>query len=223
MGLAMADEKPSAKTQEKSAKAETQRVEGVIVRVKPFSIRATAGATIEDEAPAPKDLPAESRYDLTINTAIPWADYVRDQAVAPEKAEKSGNAKPKTKESVAVEGQPAAEPNEQVIHVDPATKIELRYRSSTDESDDGSATVAGAEAAQADPATVTGEESKRIAAKPVKLQADGLRVGQYVIVEYHETPAQLPATKIIVLKPVGGADTSAKDDEKVKPEANAKP
>jgi hypothetical protein len=153
---------------------------------------------------------------LTINTAIPWVDYVRDQAVNPEKAEKSRNPKPKTKGSVAVEGQPASETNEQVIHVTPDTKIELRYRSSTDESDDGSATVAGAEAAPTDPATTKRNESKRIAAKPTKLEADGLRVGQYVIVEYHESTAQIPATRIIVLKPVGGADTPAKDDEEVK-------
>jgi len=215
-GYVLAQDRPAARpTAKKSEEGELQRVEGVILQAKPFSIQADDSAQVEDTAPE-KGKPA-SRYRLTINTEIPWSDYVRDEAVGPAKAKSEGkkDTAPKTKESVAIEGQPAAPPNETFIDITPTTEIELRYRSSTDESDDGAPTVEAAEALQRDPAEKAkgDEKTRRIAAKPVAVAPKDLRVGQYVIVEFRRSPAQNPATRIIVLKPVGGADTSAQAEE----------
>lgn len=225
VGYVLAQDRSAAKPNaKKNEGGELQRVEGVILQAKPFSIHAADSAEVDDADPE-KGRPA-LRYRLTINTEIPWSDYVRDEAVNPAKAKKEGkkDPAPKTKESVAIEGQPEAPPNETFVDISPATKIELRYRSSTDESDDGAPTVEAAEALQRDPSEKAkgDEKTKRIAAKPVAVAPKDLRVGQYVIVEYQRGTAENPATKIIVLRPVGGADTSAQAEE-TKPEVPKKP
>jgi hypothetical protein len=230
-GLAMAQEKSDPKPAPKVRKA-AQRVEGVIVKVEPFAILAADPSKFE-ENPAGEKEPT-TRYELTINTAVPWEDYVRDEAVNPDKAavvpeNPANKAKPavapKVKESVAVEGQPSDPATETCVNLTPSTKIELRYRSSTDESDDGAPTVKAAEDLQKDPADESASDSKTktAAVKPLALKPEDLRVGQYVIVEYGESPAEKPATSIIVLKPIGGADTSATDEEQKSAKDRKKP
>jgi hypothetical protein len=142
------------------------------------------------------------RVRLTINTAAVWSDWVRDQATAPAKATAKPDV-PQKDNSVATKGEPRTENTLVLVDVGPDTKTTLRFRSSADEATKGSATPEGA--ARTDP---PGGDAK-------VLKVDELKPGLFVQVEFRHDSGRHSdkATRVVVLKPVGGPDSAAKDTE----------
>ena len=146
-------------------------------------------------------------YMVTVNADILWSDWVRDQATVntvktTDKAARAGA------KSVATEGQPKDEDNLVVIEVGPDSKIETRYRASTDETSKGSPRPAGAKQGAADPAVAKDDPSKE--AKPLELKPGDLKDGLFVEVDFKTPSADRNlASSIVVLRPIGGPDTAA--------------
>lgn len=201
--------------------AQPRTVSGVIVKVEPIREGASPGSTTDDLAKEGKQPPRTLRF--TLNSAVPWRDWVRDQATqpltaSPEKQAAEGN------QSVATKGEPAEKSLLVVVDVAPATKVETRFRSSTDESSPGAKTPEAAARAQADPAAEPDAkaEARSDKAKPAQFSAGDLKPGLFVEVEYQHERAQNRAEVVRVLRPVGGPDTSAAEAKVPKAES-AKP
>jgi len=210
---AMAQEKGKAKSGEgnspKAVSRDNQRVSGAILKVE--SIR--SGARPDAGTPARED-DRPLTYRVTINPAVVWRDWVRDQAgVKPdatprEVANRGAN-------SVATKGEPATEGSLVVVDVEPATKIETRYRESTDETSKGGRTPAEGRAATEDPASSKtekaspkGTEKQAEALRLPRFRAEDLRPGVFVEVDYARKEGQDVASTLTVLLPIGGSDTS---------------
>jgi hypothetical protein len=142
---------------------------------------------------------------VTINTAAVWRDWVRDQAsVKPtgsvEKAAEKG------KQSIATKGEPKSPDTLIVVEVGSDAKIEQRYRSSTDERSSGAATTEGAAQAEKDQGKTSGASK----AQGKSVEPSALKPGLWVDVECRHTSSDKnQATKVYVLRPVGGPDTPA--------------
>lgn len=195
-----------------------QLISGVITKVEPVTKGASAGSTVDETAKEGKQLPRLVR--LTINSEIPWSDWVRDQATAaPATTGKKDEAK-KEVGSVATKGQPNSAQALVPIDLGPGLKVVDRYRSSTDETDEGGRTVESAQKKATDPAQAKpNAKSKAAAAKAPKYTVETLKPGLFVEVEYRHTQAQNRAISLVVLHPIGGADTPAVD---ALPEKDAK-
>jgi hypothetical protein len=191
------------------ASSTTGKVAGVITRVEPSQ----SGARRPGQA-----------WKVTIKTDAVWRDFVRDQAVAPTKAARTGIAKAASKgrESVATEGQPQAKQTLIAVDLNPQTDITMRYRSSTDAIGEGSATPEGAGRAETASDKASGRESsatpeergsRRQALKARRLEMSELRPGLWVEVNFEHQGQQNQARRVIVMRPVGGPDTSP-DKEK---------
>ncbi|WZO97615.1 hypothetical protein EP7_004657 [Isosphaeraceae bacterium EP7] len=172
--------------------AASERVSGVIVKV--------------DRRPGdgPKDkLPVV----VTVNADVIWSDWARDQATlgtvkTTDKAARAGA------KSVATEGQPKDKDNLIVIELGPDSKIETRFRASTDETTKGSATPAGAREGSVDPAAKDQATDKD--KKPLTLKPADLKDGLFVEVDYRRASASKNlAASLVVLRPIGGPDTAA--------------
>jgi len=149
---------------------------------------------------------AAKRVKLTVNTAAVWRDYIRDQADLASKLDAK-----KGEESVATKGQPATPESTIVAEVGPDTKVLMRYRSSTDESNSGSRTVEKAEKKDGSPESSEVKTSRRDDKAP-KLAVGDLKPGLFVLVDAKKGRA----TEIIVLKPVGEGTTPASESAKKK-------
>jgi hypothetical protein len=177
-----------------------ERVSGVILKVEDLPAQGTAGS-----APRGKR--------VTINTAVVWRDWVRDQASAkptasPKEAAREGN------NSVATKGQPASKDTLVIVDLLPDSKVETRFRSSTDETGEGAKTPEGAAAAEKDPADTSRPKTPaRASAKPPQFDMASLKPGLFVDAEFRRdtNQSQNRASTIYVVRPVGGAETSAKD------------
>ena len=168
-----------------------QIAEGVIVKVEKVG---------DDKDKAPQ------RVKITVNTAAVWSDYVRDAArvKGTESAKDGAN-------SVATKGEPVSPNNVVVAEVGAGTNLSTRFRSSTDETNKGSRTVEGAEKKDGSPASDDVKRRPRDKKAPKTVIGD-LRVGQFVEVEAKVGKA----TRVIVLKPVGGPSTPASEAKPAK-------
>ncbi|WP_165219672.1 hypothetical protein [Aquisphaera insulae] len=161
-------------------------------------------------------------WRLTVNTDVVWRDFVRDQATGTQKAARTGVAKAaeKGKASVAAEGHPQSKPLVTAFEVDRQTEITVRYRSSTDSISDGAPTADGAAALEEaadrpdadrrphrDDATSKGAEEVR-GPKARALEPMELKPGLWVEVDSRLEDQRHHATRIRVLRPVGGPDVS---------------
>jgi hypothetical protein len=208
-GLAMADDKQSTKDSRKAT--ESDRASGVIAKIEP----AERG-----------DKDTKRAWKLTLNTDVVWRDFVRDQATDPAKAARTGirKAAEKGKESVATEGHPKDDQLMVTVLLDPETEITMRYRSSTDAIGEGSVTPGGASKAEAAndnegdrkgsaEADRSDSKTKRQALKARSLEARELKPGLWVEVDFRHGDKQNKARRVMVMRPVGGPDTSP-DKEK---------
>jgi hypothetical protein len=163
---------------------------------------------------------------LTINTAAVWRDWVRDQAgvdadASPREAAKSGA------NSVATKGEPQSEDTLIVVDIGPQTKIETRFRESTDETGKGAKTPEEALASsKEDPVaekakgdTPKRREKRAERSKIAQYEADDLQTGLFVEVDYRHQDARNVAAVVAVLRPVGGPDSPG---EPVKGEGKAR-
>jgi len=205
----MADDKQTAKGGRKAA--ETDRASGVIARIEP----AERG-----------DKNTKRAWKVTLNTDVVWRDFVRDQATDPAKAARTGTRKAaeKGKESVATEGHPKDDQLMITALLEPETEITMRYRSSTDAIGEGSPTPEGASRAEAASDNESGRKgsadadradskSNRQAPKARTLAAKELKPGLWVEIEFRRDDKQNKARRVMVMRPVGGPDTSP-DKEK---------
>jgi hypothetical protein len=211
-GSSRADDK-QARTQE-GKDSERGRVSGVIVKIEPVAKGETKGRD------------AHGAWKLTINPDVVWRDFVRDQAIEPEKAaaERTEKAAASGNKAVATKGQPRDDQTFAVVVLDGRTEITTRYRTSTDAVSDGSPTPEGAarvENASDKASTARAEtrreksESRREVMKARKLEPKELKPGLWVEVRFqHREGRREPsaegqdrARRIMVMRPVGGPDT----------------
>jgi hypothetical protein len=200
-GLAAADDKQQTKGGRKASDAD--RTSGVITRIEPTERG---------------DKDTKRSWKLTVNTDVVWRDFVRDQATDPARAARTetGMAARKGREAVATEGHPKGGPMMITVVLDPETEITMRYRSSTDAFGEGSPIPEGAskaEAAADNEGVRTGPNSRRLAMKARVLAARELKPGLWVEVEFLRDDKQNKARRVMVMRPVGGPDTSP-DKEK---------
>jgi len=183
-----------------------EKVSGVIVKVE--DLPATGSGKGKGKANA-----SLHGKRLTINTAAVWRDWVRDQATTnpaatPKEAAKAGE------NSVATKGQPKSEDTLVIVDVLPASKVETRFRSSTDEASEGATSPAAAADVEKDPAdTSKGKDKGRdhSTGKPPQFDSASLKPGLFVDVQFRhdDDHAQNRASTIFVVRPIGGPNTGA--------------
>jgi len=189
-----------------------QRVEGVIVKVERVARSSDPKATDNQAVKEGREQPRILR--LTINTAAVWRDWVRDQASARPKsareAAKSGST------SIATQGEPESPDTLVAVDVGPRTRLETRYRSSTDEISEGARTPEKAAAAEeatdaAAPARRREIRQRDRSEDAPRFTPDDLKPGLFVEAEYrHSDDAHLNrAVRVRIFEPVGGSQTSA--------------
>lgn len=182
-----------------------QRTEGVILKVEPA--RPVGDAPAKEKG---KGKRGRQGVRVTINTAVVWRDWVRDQADLKTKPDAEKGA-----DSVATKGQPAG-PNDLVtIVVGPRAHLATRLRSSTDETDKGARTVAGAEKKEerSDPDQKADAKGRDRDRAPRLTQSD-LKPGLFVLVEYRRGPNNVNrAEDVTILKPVGGPETPVGEEK----------
>ncbi len=187
LGLATTAYAQDSKTSK--GKDREQKGEGVVVSVEPIE----KVETKNDDGP--------KKVRVTINTAAVWRDFVRDQADEKRKTEaKKGEG------SVATKGQPLVESETIVAEVDRDTTLHLRYRSSTDEADNGSRSVEKAAKKDGSPESNEVKTSRRDEKAP-KIAIKDLKAGLFVSIETEKGKAR----KLTVLKPVGEGTTPASE------------
>jgi len=191
-----------------SVSPEDQRASGVIVKAE----RVSKGATSRSEnAAAGKG--QQPTYQLTINPDIPWRDWVRDQAgIDPNASPKEAAARGAS--SVATEGEPDQPGSLVVIDVDPNTKVETRFRESNDETTRGAKDPAEAASPGGDRGSdKAGKGSAKRGEKGAdrtrvtRFQAEDLKPGLFVEVDFRHREASNLASALTVIRPVGGSDS----------------
>jgi hypothetical protein len=187
-----------------------QRVSGVIIKLEP--IRGSASSSAGDAERKRESAPT---HRLTINDAIPWADWVRDQVgqnlnASPKEQARSGS------NSVATKGQPRSEESLVVIVIDPNTRIDTRFRVDSDERSKGSATPAEARSASEDPLShpakadsTTREKSDSRESGIARFRVQDLMPGLYVEIDFAQKDGLNVAQTLTVLRPLRGADSAA--------------
>jgi hypothetical protein len=200
--MAQQDRKDEGK-KAREVNKKAQRTEGVILKVEPARPGGDAPAKNERKR-------ARQGVRLTINTAVVWRDWVRDQADLKTKPDAEKGA-----DSVATKGQPAG-PNDLVtIVVGPRAHLATRLRSSTDETDKGARTVAGAEKKEerSDP-DQKADTKDRDRDRAPRLTHSDLKPGLFVLVEYRRGPNNVNrAEDVTILKPVGGPETPVGEEK----------
>lgn len=190
-GLTLAQQaKPKAPADAPKGDDPPQRVSGVIVKV--------------EEAAKGKE--AKGARTVSINTDAVWREFARDQA--PEKGRKvtKGDAA-KGENSTSAKGQPESEDSLVKVLIFPDTKLEVRFRASDDETSAGSATPEGAIASEKEepPPSDSGKAGKEQA--PAKVAAKDIRKGLFIEVDYREKGEANHASRLVVIKPIGGPNT----------------
>ena len=170
-----------------------QRASGVIVKVEEVAKEASSGAG---------KAPARTRR-LTINTAAVWRDYARDQAPETRAHHNKADAA-KGAESVATEGEPRSEDSLEVVEIGPGSSLEIRFRASDDETSAGASTPDGAVAEEK-------EATAKTNPKPSRAQPSELRKGLFVEADYRHGAAGNLATRVVIIKPIGGPNTPDSD------------
>jgi len=204
--MAQQDRKDEGK-KARDVNKKAQRAEGVILKVEPARRGGDANAKGEGKRGR-----QGQGVRLTINTAVVWRDWVRDQADLKTRpnAEKGAN-------SVATKGQPAG-PNDLVtVVVGPRAHLATRLRSATDETDKGAKSLAGAERKEerSDPEQKPDAKGRDGDHAPQLKQSD-LKPGLFVVVEYRRGPANINrAEDLTILKPVGGPETPVGEEKPV--------
>src|SRR5262249_49185469 len=163
---------------------------------------------------------------LTINTAAVWSDWVRDQATVKPPTSTKDEAK-EGANSIATKGEPVSPDTTVIVDVIHDTKVETRYRSATDEASEGARTPAGAARKESDPAADRSarkdREDKNLGtSKGPQFDAAKLQPGLFIDVEFHRVSDQNRAHKVVVLRPVGGPDTPAREAEPQRKESTNK-
>jgi hypothetical protein len=175
----------------KVVRPEDQRTTGVIVKAE--SVRKEA-PTNPGAGTTTRDKDRSSGQRLTINTNIPWEDWVRDQvegnpkATPREQAEKGAN-------SVATKGQPRSENSDLVVEAGPETRITSRKRLDVVEG----ATI---EATRAKTASRGSEATT--------YRLEDLRPGLFVEIEYARKDGRNVARTVTVVRPISGPDALEK-------------
>jgi len=195
-----------------SAARDSQRAPGVIVKAqalaKGMKSRADSDAAKNEKGQSPT-------HRLTINTAAVWRDWVRDQASTNNPTDSTREQANRGANSIATKGEPQSGDTLIVVDVGPETKLETRFRASTDETSKGAKTPAEALAANEDPAEAKGKgkaKGKRKGgetsndSKITRFQADDLQPGLFVEVDYEHQDGRNLARTIAVIRPVGGPD-----------------
>jgi hypothetical protein len=181
---------------EKGRASAAERASGVIVVVEPIS---------NDNSKLGSERSGSRR--LTINTAAVWRDWARDQATdrptdSPKKAaEKGAN-------SIATKGEPEDPDTLVTIDIGPSTKVETRFRASSDETSKGARTSAEAREGRQDPAEKTKPRSRDSGMAP-RFAADDLKPGLFIEVDFRRASGQNVASTLAVIRPVGGPETPA--------------
>lgn len=182
-GAATADDKPAAapSKQSKAQKKAAEKISGLIMKVEKF--KDASAKEKEGEA-------GTQRVTVTVGTDVVWRDFVRDQAVSPEKAAKESTtrAASKGRKSVAGEGQPVDPDLVATAELDARTKLAIRYRAATDEVTEGAKTPEDATKAEADADSATDDEKgkpskKKAAPKPRSITTKDLKPGLWVEIE----------------------------------------
>jgi len=218
--VAFAQDKEQAKKKARRADRDTvtavspdqQRVAGVIVKAEP--IRKGANSRSDD---VDRDKGRAFTHRLTINPEAVWRDWVRDQAdldpnISPREAAKRGA------NSVATKGEPESGGSLIVVDIGPNTKIETRFRESTDETSKGAKTPAEAKGGSA-----AGKDKSAEPARVTRYQADDLQPGLFVETDYRHEDARNVASTLAVIRPVGGSETAEKaTGDEAKPKEKAK-
>lgn len=183
-------EAPAAKSTPAINQAE--RVSGVIVKVEPI---ASGDSERPKQADSKKAKSARSRLvRLTINTDAVWRDWARDQ-VTVNATQSPKQAAEKGAKSVATEGEPETKNSLVVIALTPASKVETRFRTLTDETTKGARTAS--EARSDEPAH---SQSKN--AKSPHFAAADLRPGLFVEVDFRRQHGADQASTVTVIRPV---------------------
>jgi hypothetical protein len=174
-----------------------------------------AGAIVKAERTGtaePTSTEDDHHSTITVNTAVVWRDWVRDQTKV------AGKAQPDSKNpatGIGTAGEPAAPGNLVKIRIGHRTPIRLRYRSATDEAGRGGNTPAAAAANEeaedpaADTAKTAKRESRKESRKAQRLAVADLKPGTFVEVHYHHRRDHNQAERVIVFRPVGGSMTPA--------------
>jgi len=192
-----------------AVRPEDQRTTGVIVKAesmrKEFPANPAAGSTTRD-----KDRSSGQR--LTINTIIPWQDWVRDQVEANPKASPREQAE-KGANSIATKGQPRSENTDITVEVGPETKVDSRVRLDVEEG----ATIE---------ATKGAKKSSR-GSEAMSYRLEDLKPGLFVEVNFARKDGRNVATTVTVVRPVSGPDAVANpgqnpDPSRAKAKAKAK-
>jgi len=191
-----------------TAARDAQRAPGVIVKAqavaKGMKSRADSDAAKNEKGQSPT-------HRLTINTAAVWRDWVRDQAGSNNPADSTREQAKRGANSIATKGEPQSGDTLVVVDVGPSTKLETRFRASTDETSKGSKTPSEALAANEDPAEAKGKgkakrDEKADNSKLTRFQADDLQPGLFVEVDYEHQDGRNLAKVVTVIRPVGGPD-----------------
>jgi hypothetical protein len=201
-----------AETQTKDAqgKRKAEVASGVIVKVDAAKEKKNADASDDDEAKKGRQRPR--RVHVSINTAAVWRDYVRDQALAPQKADTPTDAAAAAKgaNSVATKGEPKSESTLLTVEVGPETRIRTRYRSSTDETSLGAPTPEGAAKAEAGKDEAKDQPKRRERRGAEDASVEDLKTGLFVEAEFRSNARDRNrAVRVTILRPVGGPDTPA--------------
>jgi hypothetical protein len=183
-------EAPAAKS--KLAVVRAERASGVIVKVEPIA-KVDSGRSKHDDSKE-TDADKAHRVRLTINTDAVWRDWARDQVSAnatqtPKKAAEKGA------KSVATKGEPQTANSLVVIALTPASKVETRFRTLTDE------TTKGAKTASAARSDEPGRSKSRDSKSPHFAAAD-LRPGLFVEVDFRRHDGADQASTVTVIRPV---------------------
>jgi len=178
-----------------------EKISGLILKVEKF----------QDAAARAGEADAQ-RLTVTVGTDVVWRDFVRDQAVSPEKAtqESTAGAAEKGRKSVAAEGQPVDPALVATAEVDARTRLAIRYREATDEATEGAKTPAAAAEAEtnADPVADQAEPSRRLNSKPRTITAQDLKPGLWVEIELPPGDTK-HAQSLTVMQPVEDAKVPA--------------
>jgi hypothetical protein len=133
---------------------------------------------------------------LTINTAVVWRDWVRDQAPTPS-GERAKGTKPAA--SVATRGQPASPDAMVTVQLGRDVPVECLFRASDDESSDSKTREKAL-------AKERGNAKDR-PAKGTKAKASDLKKGLFVDVEFKADGDTKQARRVVIVKPAGGPNT----------------
>ena len=185
-----------------------------------------SGVILKVERAAGGDAAKKSSWTMSLNTDVVWCDFVARPGRRSAEGRQDGTAKAaaKGRDSVATKGHPKSDPLLITVDIDPQTEITVRYRSSTDAIGEGATRPEGAVPRPRRPTRGTGRPKTssptsrpgtgRGTPKPRTLEPMELKPGLWVDVEFREEGGQQRARRVMVMRPVGGPDTSPEKERR---------